>query len=200
MQCHAIALDTTGTTYARQQPRCIEHEGQKQRKTKQKNSTHVGCAFSITSSRHHTITINAFLAKDTVDTIQAVVCLLLRLSRGTFLSSLRAHLTSGSACFVFPLFGLELLLVIVSGVFVSLIFFFPFFSPFFLLLHFFPPAFSLSFFLSLSMYLGCWRAYVVPVVSRVKRWHGMASFPFFTAFGCNISCRGFGTTELVPLF
>ena len=34
MQCHAIVLDTTGTTYARQQPRYIERE-EKKRKPKE---------------------------------------------------------------------------------------------------------------------------------------------------------------------
>ena len=39
MQCHAIVLDTTGTTYARQQPRYIQREktnGKEERKKKEK--------------------------------------------------------------------------------------------------------------------------------------------------------------------
>ena len=31
MQCHAVVLDTTGTTYARQQPRYIERERKNER-------------------------------------------------------------------------------------------------------------------------------------------------------------------------
>ena len=36
MQCHAIVLDTTGTTYARQQPRYTERKNESQKKKNEK--------------------------------------------------------------------------------------------------------------------------------------------------------------------
>ena len=36
MQCRAIALDTTGTAYARQQPSCIEREKERKAKKEKK--------------------------------------------------------------------------------------------------------------------------------------------------------------------
>ena len=74
--------------------------------------------------------------------------------------------------FSYPLWSSVAIRVIFRGVgFPHISFFFPFSVSF-------PCFLSLSFvFFSLSMYLGCWRAHVVPVVSSTMAWHCIVYSP-----------------------
>ena len=69
-----------------------------------------------------------------------------------------------------------------------------------LILYFLFPFFSFFFFrfFSLPMYLGCWRAYVVPVVSNTLAWHCVVYFLYSITMQYLCIVRSLMTTELVP--
>ena len=70
---------------------------------------------------------------------------------------------------------------------------------FFFFLFLFVFSFFLYRFFPLSMYLGCWRPYVVPVVSSTMAWHCIIYSLYSKYYDVVSLCRIFVTTELVSL-
>ena len=65
MQCHAIALGTTGTAYVRQQPRHIERKKNERKKIKKNDKKTTHFRQRKLSERHRAKQRNAYLENNT---------------------------------------------------------------------------------------------------------------------------------------